>query len=262
MNNLRNDLNDLIDAWQNFPEPSIKISSFFPIYSHLFKHLRGLECTFIETGVLSGGSLFMWRKWLGPKARIIGIDLNPDAKKWEKSGFEIYIGDQGDPNFWKEVLPNIGQVDAFLDDGGHESFQQIVTINELINHIHNNSVLVVEDTFTSFMNDFSSHGTNSFLNFSKDATDILTAQSFSMYPNRFPTEVNTHLIENFKHVFSISFFNGIVAFHINKNLCSQPKILRNMEAKPIKDFRYDGKRSALIDWPNVFKRILIKISGR
>jgi hypothetical protein len=97
----------------------------------------------------------MWREWLGPKARIIGIDLNPDAKKWSESGFEIYIGDQGDPNFWRETLPKIGKIDAFLDDGGHESFQQIVTIQELINHVHNNSVLVVEDTFTSFMNDFS-----------------------------------------------------------------------------------------------------------
>ena len=32
----------------------------------------------------------------GPKARIIGIDLNPSAKKWTKYGFEIFIGDQSD----------------------------------------------------------------------------------------------------------------------------------------------------------------------
>lgn len=259
---MKNDLNELIHAFQHSPEPSIKISSFFPVYVYLFRHLRGLECTFVETGVLSGGSLFMWRQWLGPKARIIGIDLNPDAKKWEKNGFEIYIGDQGDPSFWKEVLPKIGYIDAFLDDGGHESFQQIVTIQALINHVKNNSVLVVEDTFTSFMNDFSSHGNNSFLNFAKDTTDLLTSHSFGMYPNRFPAVVNTPLIESFKHVFNVSFFNGVVAFHIIEDSFTQPKILRNMDSKPIKDFRYDGQRSALIEWPDIFRKISVKIRGR
>jgi hypothetical protein len=204
----------------------------------------------------------MWREWLGPKARIIGIDLNPDAKKWENSGFEIYIGDQGDPNFWREILPKIGKIDAFLDDGGHQSFHQIVTIQELINHVHNNSVLVIEDTFTSFMNDFSSHKDHSFLNFSKAMTDVVTAQSFGMYQNRFPTVINTNIIENTKYLFNISFFNGIVAFHIDENLCTQSKIVRNMVSKPIKDFRYDGKKSALIEWPNIFKKISVMIHGK
>ena len=34
------------------------------------------------------------------KARIIGVDLNQNAKKWEKYGFDIFIGDQSDPEFW------------------------------------------------------------------------------------------------------------------------------------------------------------------
>ena len=32
----------------------------------------------------------MWKNWLGDKARIIGIDLNPEAKKWVDTGFEIF----------------------------------------------------------------------------------------------------------------------------------------------------------------------------
>ena len=42
----------------------------------------------------------MW-KIFGPKARIIGIDLNPDAKSGSY-GFEVFIGDQSDVNFWKK----------------------------------------------------------------------------------------------------------------------------------------------------------------
>ena len=40
------------------------------------------------------------RDFFGEEARIIGIDLNPSAKKWEKDGFEIFIGSQSDTNFW------------------------------------------------------------------------------------------------------------------------------------------------------------------
>ena len=38
-------------------------------------------------------------KVFGNKAKIIGIELNPDAKILEKHGFEIYIGDQANPSF-------------------------------------------------------------------------------------------------------------------------------------------------------------------
>ena len=46
----------------------------------------------MEVGVFSGGSLFMWKNYFGKNSRIIGIDLNPDAKKLENHGFEIFIG--------------------------------------------------------------------------------------------------------------------------------------------------------------------------
>lgn len=117
-----NSLRDLIESWRNSPFPSAKISNYFKIHNELFRHLRGTPCTFIETGILNGGSLFMWRKWLGDKARIIGIDLNPESLKWRKEGFEVYIGDQGDPQFWRETLSAIGPFDVLLDDGGHQSF--------------------------------------------------------------------------------------------------------------------------------------------
>jgi len=54
----------------------------------------------VEIGVANGGSLFMWRSFFGKKARIIGIDFNPTAKKWEKYGFEIFIGNQAHSIFW------------------------------------------------------------------------------------------------------------------------------------------------------------------
>lgn len=72
---------------------SIKVNSYFPIYESLLCYLKGGHFTLVEVGVLNGGSLFMWRDYFGDNVRIIGIDLNPGAKHFEKYGFEIFIGD-------------------------------------------------------------------------------------------------------------------------------------------------------------------------
>ena len=255
------DLADLISAWETSPYPSIKTSSYFPVYALLLGKFRLKEVTIVETGVLGGGSLFMWRKWLGSKARIIGIDLNPEAKKWEEHGFEIYIGDQGDRNFWREVLPRIGKVDIFLDDGGHQSFQQIVTVQELIKYVHHECLIIVEDTYTSFMNDFKSHEENSFLEYAKDSTDVLVGRSFDLYPNRFPSNFNSEQVTNFKDVFNISFFNGIVVFHISPENCPDAVVVRNRIGQPVKDFRYEGQKSAIVGWPHILKTRLVEIKG-
>lgn len=252
---------DLIDCWKSSPYPSIKTSSYFPVYSQVFQHLRGTSCTFVETGILDGGSLFMWRNWLGDKARVVGIDLNPEAKKWEEFGFEIHIGDQGDPNFWRSILPKIGKIDAFLDDGGHQSFQQIVTVSELLRYLNNQCVVAVEDTYTSFMKDFSSHGNHSFLEFAKDATDCLTGRSFSLYPNRFASSVNDNAIRHFEKVFGINFYNGLVVFQVNPEACIPAQIVRNQDKRNATDFRYEGKNSALVEWPNVLRRQEVIVKG-
>jgi len=84
--------------------------------------------TFVEIGILDGGSLFMFRDFLGKRARIIGIDLNSNAKKWEDYGFELFIGDQSNPNFWRSIFDQIGNIDVLLDDGGHKNYQQILTV--------------------------------------------------------------------------------------------------------------------------------------
>lgn len=255
------DTEELTACWAQSPFPSIKTTSYFPVYAQLFGHLRNTDSTFVETGILDGGSLFMWRNWLGPKARIIGVDLNPEAKKWESQGFEIHIGDQGDPAFWSEALPKMGQIDAFLDDGGHQSFQQIVTVSALVDYCQHDCVVAVEDTYTSFMKDFSSYGPHSFLEYAKDATDCIVGRSFDLYKDRFETPVNSKSIREFSKVFSIQFFNGIVAFQVSPSRCVPAQLVRNKQERRATDFRYAGRNSAVVPWPDIRAENLVVITG-
>jgi hypothetical protein len=204
----------------------------------------------------------MWRDWLGPQARIIGIDLNPAAKKWESHGFEIYIGDQGDPEFWKNTFNQIGNFDVVLDDGGHQSFQQIVTLSQAIAAAKNKCIVVVEDTCTSFMKQFSSHQNHSFLEYVKDATDNLVVNTAHFYPKEFPTVTNSVSPTLFENVYSIEFFSGIVAVKIDPSMIKKPDLVWNRPVETgMEDFRYGGKDSAAVEWPTPFERNRVVVRG-
>ncbi len=73
--------NILEKHFYNSPLYSMKWKQYFEIYLKVFGKFRKKKITFVEIGTAMGGSLFMWRKFFGYKARIIGIDLNPEAKK-------------------------------------------------------------------------------------------------------------------------------------------------------------------------------------
>ena len=57
---------------------STKHIKYFKNYDEILFSYKDKEITFVEIGILNGGSLSIWKKFLGDKARIIGIDLNPE----------------------------------------------------------------------------------------------------------------------------------------------------------------------------------------
>ena len=77
----------LFQIYKNLKFTSLKIDSYFQIYEEIFNEYIGKEIVFVEVGVLHGGSLFMWKEYFGSKARIIGIDLDPNAKKIGRTWF-------------------------------------------------------------------------------------------------------------------------------------------------------------------------------
>ena len=264
LDTLNQDAKELFNCWKNSDGYSVKMSSYFSIYAELLSGFRNKKCTIVEIGVLDGGSLFMWRKWLGKDARIIGIDLNPSVKSLEKYGFEIYTGNQADNDFWVDFYSKVGNIDVLIDDGGHQSFQQIMTIYCALCNLRNKCMVIVEDTATSFYHSMSKHHQeNSFLEFSKDATDVLTVKEREMRPQRWPSHVNNTILKVFKHVESIQFFSGIVSYKVNPYNSLSPVAVNNCDKGTNYDYRERGDINGIeVEWPNPFEKHIVKIKGQ
>src|SRR6056300_316142 len=153
----------LIDLFYESENRSIKWKKYFPVYENLFNSYKNKNITFVEIGVLDGGSLEIWKKYFGKDSRIIGIDNNPNCKKFENENFEIFIGSQSDKNFWKDFFNKVGKVDIILDDGGHTNDQQIITLTECVNNINDDGIHVVEDVHSSYMKYYGNPSKYSFI---------------------------------------------------------------------------------------------------
>lgn len=199
------------------PFNSLKQDSYFSSYEPLLGAFVDRPVTLVEVGVLHGGSLFMWRAFLGSKARIIGIDLNPAAEKWRASGFEIFIGSQSEPDFWRSVFAEIGPIDILIDDGGHTNLQQIVTVCEAVPHINDGGVLVVEDVGTSYMARFGNPSPLNFMSFAKRVSDCVNSRCFK--------EPADGTLES--QIASVHFYESMVAFHIDRRRCRMSTTLKN-----------------------------------
>lgn len=225
---------DIFKCYEASKYLSIKHSSYFQVYQELLSKYRHQKITFVEIGVLNGGSLFMWRQFFGPEARIIGIDFNPIAKRWEADGFEIHIGSQSDSNFWDKFFSFIGDVDVILDDGGHTNEQQIITASKCIPHIKNGGMLVAEDVHASYMATFHNPSKYSFINYSKHLIDSINS--------RFPL-IKSSSNPLAKEIYSVSFYESIVCFNIDREKCfSSTTTSNNGISLEAKDYRHEDSK--------------------
>ncbi len=226
-------MNNLKKSFKSSPKYTIKWSNYFEIYEKLFKKFKNKKITLVEVGIADGGSLFMWRNYFGKKAKIIGVELNPEAKKLEKNGFKICIGDQSNPVFWKNFYKKFGKIDILIDDGGHTNLQQITTLMESINHINYGGMIVVEDTHTSFMKNkgFKNPSKFSFINFTSSLIESL---------HRRNPMIKKNLNYFSKIINSIEYFDSITVINIAKKRLINSKNLENNKKLRVffDDFRF------------------------
>jgi Methyltransferase domain len=157
-----------MNKWKHYSE----------IYDRHLSRFRGGNITVLEIGVAGGGSLEIWRRYFGPNARIVGIDINPDCKTFEAPGTHVAIGDQGDPEFLKRVAEEFGPFDILIDDGSHAHKHQLATFRTLFPHIRDDGVYACEDLCSSYWKEEFGGGVGqpgTFIEFLKGLIDEINA---------------------------------------------------------------------------------------
>jgi cephalosporin hydroxylase len=128
----------------------IKWAHYLPIYDRLFGPLRGTEVRLLEIGVHKGGSLQLWRNYLGPDAKIHGVDIDPECAKLSSDDLPVHIGSQADPDFLEMVVNQMGGVDVVLDDGSHVAKHQRASFDALFPRLSVGGLYIIEDTHTAY----------------------------------------------------------------------------------------------------------------
>jgi hypothetical protein len=103
----------------------------------------------LEIGVLDGKSLLTWKDYFY-RSNILGVDINPDCKKYEEPRISIEIGSQDDGKFLSRTWQQYGPFDMILDDGSHMNEHVIYSFEHLFGSVKSGGVYVIEDVATSY----------------------------------------------------------------------------------------------------------------
>jgi hypothetical protein len=159
--------------------PLDKWAHYFPIYERHLARYRGRPVRVLEIGVYRGGGLDLLRHYLGDEARIVGLDIDEAARLSVGDRYPVEIGDQGDPDVLARLSERHGPFDIVIDDGGHRTRQQIVSVETLFPLLNDDGVYIVEDCHTSYWPEYRDEGESSFVDWVKTRVDDLHAYHFS-----------------------------------------------------------------------------------
>jgi hypothetical protein len=174
-------MEDALNLWSSFLTNDGRLihkwKHYFPIYERHFRDFVYKPVTFIEIGCGRGGSLQMWKRYFGPHARIVGIDILPECKEFEEDQIEIRIGAQQDLQFLENVIAEFGAPDIVLDDGSHVMSHVIASFQFLYPRVAKNGVYMVEDLHTAYWEEYEGglRKPTTFIELSKNLLDELNA---------------------------------------------------------------------------------------
>lgn len=181
-----------------------------------FNRYNGISI--LEIGVLDGASLKTWNEYYF-KSSIVGIDVNPDCKKYESESIKIEIGSQTDMDFLDFIIEKYPKFDMIIDDGSHINSDVIQTFKKLFQHLNPQGVYIVEDTCTSYWRNYGGglNEPNSMVSYFKGIIDEVNFFGELLKGDYSHARKDCDLIERFSkrpfigtEIESINFLNSII----------------------------------------------------
>ena len=151
-------------------ESILKWSNYGDIYDKHFAPFREHNINILEIGVLKGGSMRMWEKYF-PNANIFGIDIDNECLQYQSDRTKIFIGDQSDVSFLRNVKAKIPRVDILIDDGSHRAKDQKATFEEMYYHVRKPGVYLIEDIEFNYWSDKDKKSPDNFMTHMKNKID-------------------------------------------------------------------------------------------
>lgn len=154
-----------------------KWKHYFPAYEQHIGRYRSRPALLFEIGCGKGGSLQMWKRWLGPHIRIVGIDIEKSCKSYEEDQIHVRIGSQDDAAFLRSVVKEFGTPDVVIDDGSHVMSHIAKTFDVLYPLVDRAGVYLIEDLHTAYWEEFEGglRRPGTMIERAKDLVDALNA---------------------------------------------------------------------------------------
>ena len=161
----------------NTSRPIHKNVHYFPIYERHFAHYVNRPVVMFEIGTGQGGSAQMWKHYFGAFARIVSLDIRPEAAQYEDEQIKVRIGSQADPTFLAQVIEEFGPPDIVVDDGSHVMDDILGTFQFLYQRMSASGTYLVEDLHTAYWDEFGGglRRKGTFIERCKDFIDELNA---------------------------------------------------------------------------------------
>ncbi|WP_320204032.1 class I SAM-dependent methyltransferase [Agrobacterium rosae] len=163
-------------------DKSSLLHNYLKLYERRLTHLVAEKFTLIEVGVFKGGSLATWAEYF-PQATIVGVDIDPECKQFEKGNAYVRIGDASDSSFIFDVVKEFGKPTVVIDDGSHRWDHQIATLQNLFPILLPDGLFIIEDIHTSFegissMEPFQAHSSISCFDYLQKLSRAVTAAEY------------------------------------------------------------------------------------
>jgi SAM-dependent methyltransferase len=154
-----------------------KWKHYFPIYERHFAPFVNRPTTLLEIGCGDGGSLQMWKRYLGPHAQIVGLDIESKCAAFEDDQIAVRIGRGEDAAFLDRVLAEFGPPDIVIDDGSHVMAHVAASFAHLYPRLSKDGVYLVEDLHTAYWPEYGGGlgRPDSFIEIAKALVDELNA---------------------------------------------------------------------------------------
>ncbi|MFE1602571.1 class I SAM-dependent methyltransferase [Methylobacterium sp. ID0610] len=185
-----------------------KWTHYLDAYDRHLARYRGRPVRFLEIGVNHGGSLQVWRRYLGPQAVIHGLDIDPRCADVGGPDVTIHIGSQADTALLRRIVEAMGGVDVVIDDGSHRSEHQIATFETLYPLMAPDGVYAVEDVHCSYWREIGGglRAPGAFMEYAKDLLDRLHAR-YVLDPDPEPRDPGFADVTD-----AIAFYDSLVVF--------------------------------------------------